>query len=471
MNPCPEGKIRNPETGRCVDRNGAIGRQIIERARAQQAAQAQAQVVQPQAANAAPCPAGMIRNPETGRCVKRNGAIGRQIIARARAQQAAQPPQAAQQPPPRPQPPQPRPQPPQPRSQPQGVNLNLSLFYETCQYRFEESKTKTVLNDTIKKKIVKYLLDPIVYLPLNIIISLVDFYDSEPMVGYDERNISFYGMIYNPRHVSLLTNPDLYEKKYIDAQLLISQWLAWYYQHTFKEAKELIEKLRNNLAKIQRYLPNVYKPNLYADLFEDFFVNDKPVGRIEKDAKYRELNFVLHVGDADVYSNRIVDKMMTGLRNFNLLHEWIDARLAENDKDSLDNAKDKCKLGKAGAGWMCGDGMFDSIPVLLAEAEASIKWERKANRDDEIVYNFQSIATALLAKSGMTKDHFPSGHNGRLFIDYLRDLIWANKTFRTNFGYNDKDRLVRMLNTPDSLLRNYYDTDVVEVVFDSLKDH
>lgn len=461
MNPCPPGKIRNPETGRCVDRNGEIGRRIIERARAQQAAQPQAaQVVQPQVANADPCPAGMIRNPETGRCVKRDGAIGRQIIARAREQQEAQQPQAVQ---------------PQPQPQPQVVaniqDVNLSLFYETCQYRFEESRTKTVLNDTIKKKIVKYLLDPIVYLPLNIITALVDFYDTEPMVGYDERNISFYGMIYNPRHISLLTNRDLYGKKYIDAQLLISQWLAWYYQHTLKEAKELIEKLRNNLAKIRRYLPNVYKPNLYADLFEDFFVNDKSVRRIETDAKYRELNFVLHVGDADVYSNRIVDKMMTGLRNFNLLHEWIDARLAENDEDSLDNAKDKCKLGKAGAGWMCGDGMFDSIPVLLAEAEASIKWERKANRDDEIVYNFQSIATALLSKSGMTKAHFPNGYNGRGFLDYLMNLVWANKTFRTNFGYNDRERLIRMFDTPNGLLRNYYDTDVVEVVFDSLNDH
>lgn len=52
---CTPDKILNPVTGRCVSRNGAIGRRIV-------------------------CSDNEIRNPATGRCVKRDGALGRRIL-------------------------------------------------------------------------------------------------------------------------------------------------------------------------------------------------------------------------------------------------------------------------------------------------------------------------------------------------------------------------------------------------------
>lgn len=30
---CPEGKIRNPDTGRCVSTKGKVGRQVLEKER------------------------------------------------------------------------------------------------------------------------------------------------------------------------------------------------------------------------------------------------------------------------------------------------------------------------------------------------------------------------------------------------------------------------------------------------------
>jgi alkylated DNA repair dioxygenase AlkB len=56
---CPGGKILNPETGRCVKIDGKIGREITKLHKS--------------------CPDGKILNPETGRCVKIDGKIGRKI--------------------------------------------------------------------------------------------------------------------------------------------------------------------------------------------------------------------------------------------------------------------------------------------------------------------------------------------------------------------------------------------------------
>ena len=55
---CPPGKIRNPKTRRCVKKTGAIGREITEKA----------------------CSHDKIRNPRTRRCVKKTGAIGAKLV-------------------------------------------------------------------------------------------------------------------------------------------------------------------------------------------------------------------------------------------------------------------------------------------------------------------------------------------------------------------------------------------------------
>ena len=61
---CPDGKIRNPETGRCVKKTGGIGRRI----RVENMRQARRGV------NI--CADDKILNPATGRCVKKTGALG-----------------------------------------------------------------------------------------------------------------------------------------------------------------------------------------------------------------------------------------------------------------------------------------------------------------------------------------------------------------------------------------------------------
>ena len=61
MSPCNSNQIRNPLTGRCVKKTGAIGKQILEK-------------------RLPPCKSNQMRNPLTGRCVKKSGVIGKHIV-------------------------------------------------------------------------------------------------------------------------------------------------------------------------------------------------------------------------------------------------------------------------------------------------------------------------------------------------------------------------------------------------------
>ena len=65
---CPAGKIINPDTGRCVDRNGTKGKEILARGKKKSSTKK------------SKCPAGKIINPESGRCVDRNGTKGKEIL-------------------------------------------------------------------------------------------------------------------------------------------------------------------------------------------------------------------------------------------------------------------------------------------------------------------------------------------------------------------------------------------------------
>lgn len=76
--PCGKKRIRNPSTGRCVKRSGKIGQEIIQRARVNRLRRSRS------AKRKQSCARGSIYNPATGKCVKRSGKIGQEIIQRAR---------------------------------------------------------------------------------------------------------------------------------------------------------------------------------------------------------------------------------------------------------------------------------------------------------------------------------------------------------------------------------------------------
>lgn len=69
MKPCRDDQIRNPDTGRCVKRDGEIGRRVI--------ASGASRTININKK----CKDDKIVNPETGRCVKRDGEIGRRIVS------------------------------------------------------------------------------------------------------------------------------------------------------------------------------------------------------------------------------------------------------------------------------------------------------------------------------------------------------------------------------------------------------
>lgn len=72
--PCPQGKVKNPVSKRCVSATGKLGRIIL---------------AQNQPLGADPCPPDKVRNPLSRRCVNRDGKLGRMILAQQRSPIAA----------------------------------------------------------------------------------------------------------------------------------------------------------------------------------------------------------------------------------------------------------------------------------------------------------------------------------------------------------------------------------------------
>ena len=75
---CPKGKILNPKTGRCVNKDGKIGQELL----AIGGAKPKEVKVKDALKNAKPkdCPSHQVRNPKTGRCVNKDGKIGQELI-------------------------------------------------------------------------------------------------------------------------------------------------------------------------------------------------------------------------------------------------------------------------------------------------------------------------------------------------------------------------------------------------------
>ena len=68
MKDCPDGKIMNPKTGRCVSINGPTGKKLLASKK-------------PKTPKRKDCPDGKIMNPKTGRCVSINGPTGKKLVA------------------------------------------------------------------------------------------------------------------------------------------------------------------------------------------------------------------------------------------------------------------------------------------------------------------------------------------------------------------------------------------------------
>jgi predicted RNA methylase len=69
MNKCPDDKILNPKTGRCVNKKGLIGKKILNE-----------NIKDNVKDNIKKCPDDKILNPDTSRCVNKKGIIGKKIL-------------------------------------------------------------------------------------------------------------------------------------------------------------------------------------------------------------------------------------------------------------------------------------------------------------------------------------------------------------------------------------------------------
>ena len=71
-NECPDDKILNPKTKRCVSKTGALGKQLLQKENKPSSA-----AKSPKPKNE--CPDDKILNPKTKRCVSKTGALGKQL--------------------------------------------------------------------------------------------------------------------------------------------------------------------------------------------------------------------------------------------------------------------------------------------------------------------------------------------------------------------------------------------------------
>ena len=74
---CPPGKIINPKTGRCVSKDGKIGKELLKNSKKSSKGRKQ---TPKKSSKGAKCPPGKIVNPKTGRCVKKDGKVGKQLL-------------------------------------------------------------------------------------------------------------------------------------------------------------------------------------------------------------------------------------------------------------------------------------------------------------------------------------------------------------------------------------------------------
>ena len=76
LSSCGSGKIRNPVTGKCVKKDGRVGKSILAKKKRSSKS--------PRRKNSSlsSCGSGKIRNPVTGKCVKKDGRVGKSILAK-----------------------------------------------------------------------------------------------------------------------------------------------------------------------------------------------------------------------------------------------------------------------------------------------------------------------------------------------------------------------------------------------------
>ena len=83
-NACPDDKIKNPKTGRCVKKSGKIGKMLNKHSSRGHSSKAHAVPKKPKAFQKKQpsrkiCPAGKVLNPKSRRCVKKSGKIGKHL--------------------------------------------------------------------------------------------------------------------------------------------------------------------------------------------------------------------------------------------------------------------------------------------------------------------------------------------------------------------------------------------------------
>lgn len=74
---CPDGKVKNPKTGRCVKATGAVGKKVTG-VEPKPRGRPRKNTVRTKTPD---CPPDKVRNPKTRRCVKRTGAVGKKLEA------------------------------------------------------------------------------------------------------------------------------------------------------------------------------------------------------------------------------------------------------------------------------------------------------------------------------------------------------------------------------------------------------
>ena len=84
MKKCPDEKILNPATNRCVKKDGKIGKKLLAKKPVAKKPVAKKPVAKKPVAKkpvAKECPKDKILNPHTNRCVKKDGKVGKKLLA------------------------------------------------------------------------------------------------------------------------------------------------------------------------------------------------------------------------------------------------------------------------------------------------------------------------------------------------------------------------------------------------------
>lgn len=314
----------------------------------------------------------------------------------------------------------------------------IMKFFKDKYETFEIVGTRAALTPTEANKIAKYGIEPLAYLPKSLLIKAIDYYDNLPPEDRRQNfRDMFSGMLKTVAHQGLLDQASKLGLKEIIP--LFEGWLEWRTENYRARARDYIVQIKADKSVFHTYLPKMKFPELYPNLFMEFFEDKLTLKDILKDPRYMKTDFFINQ-KSSLYD--AVEKVFDCLRKMAEFATFIKANLS--DQVTLD------RIAKW-EGWMCWEAdSFDSIvdpPCMYFDQikeifETPLVIISQAEFDARFINQVRMPSNSASPSEIIRAEHVPTGE--KVFL----------KTYdkRVSEGLNFESRVYQYITFMDSKL-------------------